>query len=155
MCQCIGTVVVVLLRPTVQCLDTVELGDDVVLPESGMVSVRVRGDGYTAGFMDGIDGLLYTHTLRDVSVDTICQDVSLCGGYLLRWDHNDPVILDIEMCTELVMIGYGDASDPVLDSGLDDCIYLSPTVLRVVRVYVEIRLHLTPAPSVISRSTVA
>ena len=59
------------------------------------------------------------------------------------------------MGPELVVVRHGDAAEACSKGGLDNLLRSGLPVLGVDGVDVEVRLHLTPAPSVMGDSTVA
>ena len=75
--------------------------------------------------MDGVDRLLYPHAAGDLPVNPQGYDVPLLGGDLLRGDdYYLAVVLQVGVRLELVVIGDGHTSDPVLDAAVYDLLRL-------------------------------
>ena len=142
--------------PAVLALGAVEfVGEGVLLPEAGPPAVGVGGDGVSAGLVDPVDGLLDGETAGDLPVDAQGHDVPLLRRDLLRRDDYDlPVVLQLLVGQELVVVGDGYAAYALGHGGLHQLLHGGPAVLREACVDVQIGLHATSAPSVMSDSTV-
>ena len=96
--------------------------------------------------------LLYGEVAGYQAVDPQGQDVALRRGDLLGGDYDDPpVVLQQVVRPELVVIGDCDATDPRALRVLQQLLHGGPAILGEHRMDMEIRFHLTNAPSLKSR----
>ena len=126
--------------------------EGVLHPEPRPPAVWMGGERVSPRLVYQVDGLLDGPVPRDQAVYPQGHDVALGGGDLLRRDDYDPaVVLQEVVGPELVVVRHRDASDAGALRVLEELLHGGLAILGEHRVDVEIRFHLTAAPSVKSR----